>query len=252
LVVVGACVGSFLNVLCARLPAGESVVRPRSRCPKCGTCIAWYDNVPVLSYLLLWARCRHCHAPISARYPLVEGVTAGLWALLGWRLGFSPSLAMWLPLSAVLVAVALLDLDHWWIPDVLIAPAGLAVWAMQWSRGWQWWLLALAPAMLVWAIALLFRRLTGRDGMGLGDIKLLALMGLALGAPATVVALLLASVQGSLAALAMRLGWLPEPRRDPLPDGWVPPQGAIPFGPFLVLGTLQAVLLADHLPLARL
>src|SRR5512132_1490747 len=118
-VLVGLCIGSFLNVVIARLPSGRNVAYPGSACPHCGAAIAWYDNLPVLSYLLLRARCRACRAVISWRYPMVEIVCAGLFAAAYLRFGLSLQLAAALVLLAALIAITGIDFDHQIIPDVL-------------------------------------------------------------------------------------------------------------------------------------
>ncbi|HET6343729.1 MAG TPA: prepilin peptidase, partial [Myxococcota bacterium] len=124
-IALGACIGSFLNVVIARLPEGLSVVKPRSRCPKCGKEIAWYDNIPLVSYAMLRGRCRGCGVTIPLRYPLVEALTAGVFGAFYVRFGPSWDLAVWLPLSAALLAITFLDIDHWWVPDVITYPTML-------------------------------------------------------------------------------------------------------------------------------
>ncbi len=204
--VFGAIIGSFLNVVIARLPAGESLVRPRSRCPRCRAPIAWYDNIPIVSWLVLRGRCRRCREPISPRYPTVELLMAVLAIALWVRVGPTWQLLVWLPLVAALLAVIFLDLDHWWVPDVITFPA--MAWAALGSLlpGGVTPLGALAgllPALFLWGFAWLFERVTGREGMGLGDVKLLAVIGLAMGALPTVIVLILASLQGSIIGLVV-------------------------------------------------
>ena len=281
LLAVGACVGSFLNVVIARLPEDLSVVHPRSRCPKCRNQLRWFENLPLISFVLLRGKCRRCKKPIALRYPLVEALTALLWGAVWLRWGWSPELALWLPLSAALLAITFLDLDHWWIPNRITYPALIyvALWAVL-SGGTEslifsmWGLL---PACLLAGVAWGFERLTGREGMGWGDVKLLALIGLALGPLDTLTSLVWASFQGLvIGGLVVRSGGhrpLGEERDAqetrtratggpqevaPLtPDateeqGWQPPARAVPFGPFLVLGALEVALLphifADLLP----
>lgn len=271
--VVGAVVGSFLNVVIARLPAGESLMRPRSRCPRCQAMIHWYDNVPVVSWLVLRARCRACGAPISVRYPLVELLMAALALAVYARLGPSWQLLLWLPLAAALLAIIFLDIDHYWVPDVITFPA--MAWALGGALlpdgiGLSTALYGLAPALFLWAFAWAFERVMKREGMGLGDIKLLAVIGLAVGPLSALVVLLLASLQGSVVGLlVLATGGhrrvdddpplIAEPRVDddtqPAPshdepstaddDDWTPHPRAIPFGPFLVLATYQVLLLPE-------
>jgi leader peptidase (prepilin peptidase) / N-methyltransferase len=244
---IGAIVGSFLNVVIARLPAGESIVRPRSKCPRCGHAIAWFDNIPIVSYLVLRARCRHCAAPIAVRYPLVELLMGCLSVALLVRFGLSWPLLLWLPLTAALLAIAFLDIDHFWVPDVITFPAMAAAFAGSFLPGCVGplgALVGLAPAVFLWLFALVFARLTGKEGMGLGDIKLLAVIGLGLGLLPTASVLLLAAVQGSLIGGLLLLLGRQHPRPPPSEgDDWVPPPRAIPFGPFLVLGTYEVLLL---------
>jgi leader peptidase (prepilin peptidase)/N-methyltransferase len=281
-VVLGAVVGSFLNVVIARVPAGQSIVRPRSRCPRCEAPIAWYDNVPILSWLLLRARCRSCRAPISLRYPLVEAMCAGaaLAALL--RHGFSLSALAELVLFALLVALAFIDLDTWLLPHALTWPLialGLAAGAAGLSTAGTWQSAALGAglgfasfAAVSWGGAKLFKR----EALGFGDVWLLSGLGAWLGARALLPIVLLASVQGSVIGIAlMLLGRAqPGPAKDepgaggsplslPAPpegerigrggtltadeDDWVPPRNAVPFGPFLVAAGLEWLYLAEWL-----
>jgi leader peptidase (prepilin peptidase)/N-methyltransferase len=266
--IVGAVLGSFLNVVISRLPEGLSVVRPRSRCPRCQTQIAWYDNIPLVSWILLRARCRHCGAPIPLRYFLVELLMGALSAALVVRFGLSWDLLVWWPLTAALLAITFLDIDEWWVPDVIVFPA------MMWAAAASFIpggltplqaLIGLAPAALVFTVAWVFERVTHREGLGLGDVKLLAALGLAVGLHNGLGVLLLAAVQGSLVGTVVLLrGGHPPPTTtgaaaaDPAAGGeagsdpagddeeeWVPPPRAIPFGPFLVLGALEIVLLPE-------
>ena len=247
--VLGAIVGSFLNVVIARLPAGESVVRPRSRCPGCKSPIAWYDNIPIVSWLVLRGRCRHCKTRISPRYLVVEVLMAALAAGFTLRLGLSWQLALWLPLAAALLAIVFLDVDHFWVPDVITFPA------MAWALGCAFLpggigvasaLLGLAPALGLWAFAAAFERLTGREGMGLGDIKLLAVLGLALGPVLALIVLMLAAVQGSVVGiLVLVTGGHRRAEPQKTEDEWVPHPRAIPFGPFLALAAYEVVLVPE-------
>jgi leader peptidase (prepilin peptidase)/N-methyltransferase len=282
---VGSVVGSFLNVVVARLPKGESVVHPRSRCPGCGAGIAWYDNLPVLSWLLLRARCRRCHAPISARYPLVELLVALLGALAIQRHGLAPAAAAELAFGAFLVALAFIDLDTWLLPFALSLPLA----ALGLAAGW----LQLAPSgSLLGALlgggagflAFLVVHLVGekvfkREAMGFGDVVLLGGIGCWLGAGALLPVILLSSLQGSLVGIALLLigrgqpgpptapdspgnqpprldtapapaGQAPPGSVDPAPveeDDWIPPRNAVPFGPFLALAALEWLLLGPWL-----
>jgi len=232
---LGACLGSFLNVVICRLPKDESVVRPRSRCPRCGISIAFYDNIPVLSWIFLRGRCRSCRGRISARYPAVELLMAGaclsLW--LRWESGpwvLAASLA-----SAVLAAVAFIDWDTFLIPDELsLALCALGILAsgvnpLLGQASWLWRAAASAGGAafgfaLCWGIAALGERLFKKEAMGGGDIKLLAAIGAWGGVLGVFDCVLIASFVGVLygGALMVRK----KIKRDE----------PIPFGPFLALG----------------
>ena len=250
---MGACIGSFLNVVIARLPENESVIRPGSKCPQCKTPISWFDNIPILSYFILMAKCRHCRAPISFRYPVIELLTASLAGALWVRFGLSVDFMVWVPLSACLVAIAFIDIDHWIIPDVIVFPmmAWVVVAAfLSPSITPTVALLGLLPAGLIFLVGWGFEKITGREGLGFGDVKLLALIGMAVGPLISLNILLLSSLQGAVIGIVLRL-FTPgheaqkeeSPEESKFEDDWVPPAYAIPFGPFLVLATLQCVLL---------
>ena len=232
--VLGAVVGSFLNVVVHRLPRRESLVHPRSRCPRCETPVSPRDNVPVLSWLLLRGRCRSCGTPIPGRYPLVELLTAALFALIVAVREVEADLALWLPFAAVLVAVAFIDLEHRIIPNRIVVPA--AVWAVAIGalvRPGELPEAALAGAAAF--LALLLAALAYPAGMGMGDVKLAGVMGLYLGvavAPAMLAAFLTGSLLGAL--LLARHG----SRARKL---------AVPFGPFLAAGGLIGVLAGPEL-----
>ncbi len=227
--------GSFMTVVAHRVPRGESIVGPRSRCPSCGAQISAHDNVPVLSWLILRGRARCCGARISPRYPLAELALALLYAATVAVLwGDAAEVALGLVLVTMAVAVTLTDLEKRLIPDrILIVTAGLAVAIVAVSEP------AALPARIGWAAAaggLLFATaLAYPRGMGLGDVKLAATLGLLLGrnvAPALLVALLAGSLFG-LAVIA---------RHGTAARKW-----AIPFGPFLALGGIVAMLVGDQL-----
>jgi leader peptidase (prepilin peptidase)/N-methyltransferase len=259
----GAVVGSFLNVVIARLPAGQSIVRPRSRCPRCLTPIAWYDNVPVLSWLLLRARCRSCRAPIAIRYPLVE-LAGGLAAYAAVaRHGLAPAALVEFAFVATLLVIALIDLDTWSVYRVVSFPLvglGLLANALGWggAPSLRASLVGAAVAfgalgLFAWGSTALFRRI-GRIGpdeeaMGFGDVHILTAVGANLGIAALLPAVLLAAIQGTVVGVAlMLLGRATRGAKDggaPLPDGFVPPRNAVPFGPFLALGALEWLYLSS-------
>jgi leader peptidase (prepilin peptidase)/N-methyltransferase len=227
--VMGAIMGSFLNVVAYRLPRHESLVRPASHCPSCGTPVKPYDNIPILSFLLLRGHCRSCSTPISVRYPLVEALTAALCAGAVLTHRSAAGIALSVVLILLVVPVALIDLEHRIIPNrITAAGAVLAI------------LIGLTldpagePERLVAGAAaggfLLLAALARPGGMGMGDVKLAAVMGLFLGravAPAILIALLAGVLVGALviAKRGARAG-----RKT-----------AVPFGPFLALGAIVAV-----------
>jgi leader peptidase (prepilin peptidase)/N-methyltransferase len=232
--VLGAILGSFFNVVAYRLPRGESLSRPRSRCPRCETPIRPYDNIPVLSWLALRGRCRTCLTRISVRYPLVEGATAALCALVVLDKGIDDA---WLGLALVLllVPVTLIDLDHRIIPNKLMlvgAVVAPAILLLTDPGGLPEHLIAAASAGGFFLVAVL----AYPRGMGMGDVKLAAVLGLFLGravAPALFVALVSGTLVG--AVVIARKG-AREGRKT-----------AVPFGPFLALGGVVAVFVGDAL-----
>ena len=224
---VGMVVGSFLNVVIDRLPRGESLVFPSSRCEACGRGLSTRDLLPVLSYLMLRGKCRYCSVPISWRLPLVELLTGGLFAFLGWRLGPGLELISALVYVALFVPIFFIDLREGIIPDVIVFPGMALALGLALLEG------RAIPALVGGGVGfglLLAIYLLARGGMGLGDVKLVGLLGLINGWPLVLVALLLAFVSGGLLAsvfLALRL----KGRKAP-----------IPFGPFLVGGSFVALL----------
>ena len=233
--VLGLLIGSFLNVVIWRVPRGESIVRPASRCPGCGTPIAPRDNVPVVSWLLLRGRCRHCGEPISARYPAVELGTGLLFAALALRFGPEAELPAYLYLGAVCVALAAIDVDLHRLPDALTLPSypvlalllGVAA-VVEGDTGR--WLQALAAGAAMFAVYFLLV-LAAPKGMGFGDVKLSGVLGIALGwlgwdvwAVGLVSSFLVGGLFG-VVLLALGAGR----------------KAKVPFGPFMVAGALLAV-----------
>jgi len=260
---VGASVGSFLNVCIYRIPEDLSVVAPASRCPRCETPIAWYDNVPVLSWLVLRGRCRHCKAPIAARYPFVEAL-GGLLAVVALvRLGLTPMALVAFAFTAALLLITFIDFDHFFIPDEVSLPGILVGLVVAPLAGGVSLADAAAGAALgggvLWLVAWSYERLTGIEGMGFGDVKLLAMIGAFLGWQALPMVLLIASITGSLAGVLAIFGTrgragIRRVRRTLGPGAVLPflrrraRTTAIPFGPFLALGA-AVVLYTPHLSL---
>jgi leader peptidase (prepilin peptidase) / N-methyltransferase len=257
---VGAVVGSFLNVVIARLPKGESVVSPRSRCPRCGKAIAWYDNIPIVSWILLRARCRDCGLPISPRYPFVELLTAVLAVAIFRNFGATWTSAGYFAFAAALVALAYIDLDTWLLPHQITWPllaSGLV--SPWWNRTLSWRdsvIGAAAGLVLFAAIALFGEKVIKRQTMGWGDVWLLGAIGAWLGWPALFPVVLLSAVQGAvvgtiLIATRGETDAAPSPKPGPaMPgsdDDWVPPKHAVPYGPFLALGALEHLFFGNRL-----
>lgn len=261
--VLGTMVGSFCNVCICRWPAGESVIRPRSRCPKCMNGIAWHDNIPIFSWLLLGAKCRHCGTSISWQYPIVEAVTGVLFLAVFWRFGFTPATPVYMGLCAGLIIVTFVDLREWIIPnEVTFAGifAGLAVsllgMALPDAAGLR--VVSVFDAMLgivlgggiLYLLDLITLLLLKKPGMGFGDVKLLAMIGAFIGWQGVLGTLMLACILGSAVGLGLialdKLRGGAEPAPDAgsdddakTDDGEEVLQGHyIPFGPYLALAGL--------------
>lgn len=229
--VVGLLVGSFLNVVVWRVPRGESIVSPPSACPRCGARIKPYDNIPVVSWLMLRGRCRNCHEPISARYPLVEAGTGAFFVGVAWWAGPSAVLPAFLYLAAISVALALIDLDTRRLPNAIVLPAypvalvllAVASWAQD-----DWTALGRGAvggaALYAFYFALMVLR---PGGMGFGDVKLAGVLGLYLGWlgwSSVVVGAFGAFLIGGIVSIGLLLA-----RRAGR-------KSAIPFGPFMLVG----------------
>ena len=279
--VLGLLVGSFLNVVAARVPAGESIVHPGSRCPRCGHALAWYENVPLVSWLALRGRCRACRAPISLRYPAVELLTALLFLAAGWAFGPTWELVRTLLLVGFLVPLALIDLEHWIVPvgvtmlgtaaGLLSAlPLGVPVLrdcAVGATAGFLvfWALERLSLVLVVKLIRPPLRRLrtllarvAGREpptpeaapteALGAGDKWLLLLAGSFLGWRPLFGLFLLSAVQGAVVGTTLllfqgRAGSEPPPPGSPATeDGWEPGATALPYGPWIALAALELAL----------
>lgn len=285
--VFGLFVGSFLNVAIHRLPLeGESVGKPaRSRCPKCRTTLGWKENIPVFSWLLQRGRCRHCQASVSARYPLVELLTAALWFLAAREAPGQPLLVgVWVLVLSGLVVATFVDFDHFEIPDEVsiggcwIAPiAALAVPALHanthvaelfaggqpvdrvaslvgclagMATGWG----------ILWAIGWIGAKVYGTEAMGFGDVKLMAAGGGFIGPEGVLYALMIAAFAGSIVGVLNILRWLYVTRRRAASRGRKDPWSRslaiarfvgryIPFGPYLALGIGILLLYSDHVSL---
>ncbi|MEI8169990.1 MAG: A24 family peptidase [Rhodoferax sp.] len=246
--ILGLLIGSFLNVViyrlplmleaqwkaeCAELAEKELPVTekfnlsvPRSRCQKCSHQISWYENIPVLSYLYLRGKCSACSTPISIRYPLVEMTTGALFLYCAWKWGATPTALLWCFFSATLLALALIDWDTTLLPDDMTLPllwSGLVAALLQWTTvplsAAVWG--AIAGYMSLWLIYWAFKLITGKEGMGFGDFKLFAALGVWFGWQALIPIILMASVIGAMVGIVMKFS-------SGLREG-----GYVPFGPFL-------------------
>jgi leader peptidase (prepilin peptidase)/N-methyltransferase len=234
--VMGLAVGSFLNVVIYRVPRQESIVHPRSHCPKCGTQLADRDNIPVLSWVLLGGKCRTCQAPISARYPLVELLTAGLFAGIGARFGADWSLPAYLVFTAGMVALAIVDLEHYLLPKrivypVMISEAALLTLAAAATGRWHHLLIAGISAAASFAVFFAINLINPR-WLAFGDVRLSPVLGLSLGwlgGGYVPLGFLAANLLGAVVGLSLIAAKRIE-RKTP-----------IPYGVFLALGAFVAI-----------
>jgi len=263
--IIGALIGSFLNVVIHRLPIEESIVFPYSRCPSCGATIKPYDNIPVASYLVLRGKCRSCKTKISARYPAVEAMTACLFIAVVLCRGISFALPFDLTFSAALIALVFIDAEHMILPNAITYPGilfalvarvavpylagsgyfddlpGLLATACQ---GWPLWAASLAGAGLgalagggsLWLMGWLWERLRGVEAMGLGDVKMMFMVGAYLGWRLTILTIFIAVLFGSLTGVALML----RNRERNL-------QMLLPFGIFLGIGSIASLLVGTRI-----
>ncbi len=237
--VFGLMIGSFLNVCIARIPEGESIVSPGSRCPRCRTPIRWYDNLPVLSYLLLGGKCRSCREPISARYPAVELITAIAFALQAFHVGDDfVLLASRLIFTAILIVLFGTDYDVQRLPNVLTLPGlviGLAFSAVQPPGLRDAVIGALLGAGILQGIRLVWYALRGVEGMGFGDVKMLAMIGAFLGWRNVIVVLFFSSLAGAIVGVALTV------------TGRQAMSTKLPFGTFMAVAAFAASLYGERL-----
>lgn len=256
----GLLFGSFANVLIWRVPRGESIVSPGSHCPTCGHAIRWYDNVPVVSWLVLRGRCRDCGAPIAWRYPAVELASAAVWILAGWRFGLSWQVPLAVAFFYLLLVLSAIDVEHRRLPTPLVHALGIVAAVAALSA--QVTGLPFAPltpvatsglfasplvasglglvlgAGVAWAISATYGKVRGRQGLGFGDVRLLGAMGLVLG-PFVLLAYGLANVFGVIGAIPLLIA----SRKRTGEEGSTPfGQSSFAFGPYLALGGLVTAL----------
>ena len=235
---IGLCIGSFLNVVIYRLPIGQSIVTPPSRCRKCGYQLQWYDNIPVLSWLFLRGRCRKCGVGVSIQYPIVELITGALFVLVIWMTPPGPLLATRLILVCILIALFGIDLEHQILPNVITLP-GIAIGVLLSLIAPPGWKDALLGVLLgggvLYAIAGAYYLWRREEGMGMGDVKMLAMIGAFLGWKAVLVTLVLSSFAGAIIGLALMAA-----QRGTM-------KFALPFGTFLAIGAIVAMLAGEPL-----
>ncbi len=259
--VFGLLIGSFLNVCIHRWPRGRSVVKPRSHCVRCRKTIAWYDNIPVLSWLLLGGKCRHCGRAISVRYPLVELATGALFFFFVWTLGPGLYALKMCVFTAMLLALMFSDFEKRILPDeftlggmlvgfafaLFVPPPDITGQALLWMFGLDLadgrirWLAeaaigGLLPAFFLWGGGWLYEKFRHREGLGLGDVKLIAMVGSFLGLRGAMMTLVIGSLAGSI----LGYGYIRATRRDPATY-------QLPFGTFLGAAALAAALAGQRI-----
>lgn len=263
--VLGACIGSFLNVLIHRIPNEESIVFPNSACPKCKTAIKPYDNIPLFSWLILGGKCRSCKAPISPRYFAVELINALLFVLVFFMIGFNPFLPVVLVFVSAVVALIFIDAEHMILPDVINFPllffllivrivfaiafgaayfSDLQFFPLNQMRSLPVWLVSLIGAILgglvgggfLWFVGALWKKLRGVDAMGLGDVKMMFAVGALLGWRLTLLSIFFGAFSGAIIGIAMIA-------RQKDKDM----QTQIPFGIFLGIGSILALLFGEQM-----
>ena len=235
---LGLCIGSFLNVVIYRLPLRQSLATPPSRCRKCGYSLRWFDNIPVLSWVLLRGRCRMCAVSVSWQYPLVELITGALFVIVVWQTPVGPLLFSRLILVSILIALFGIDLEHQILPNSITLPGvaiGLLL-SLIAPPGWKDALLgALLGAGVLYGIAAAYYWWRREEGMGMGDVKMLAMIGAFLGWKAVLVTLVLSSFSGALIGVILLSA-----QRGGM-------KFALPFGTFLAIGTLIAMFAGEPL-----
>ena len=263
--IIGAAVGSFLNVVIHRVPREESIVFPNSACPKCGKAINSFDNIPVLSWLILRGKCRNCKSPISPRYPAVELLNALLFILVFWQIGFNPFLPVALIFVTTIVALIFIDAEHMILPDVINFPllffallvriifpiffsaeyfSDLRIYPLNQFGGLPVWAISLIGAILgglvgggsLWLVGKIWKLLRNVDAMGLGDVKMMFAVGALLGWRLVFLSIFIGAFTGAIAGIFVIFG---QKKKDF--------QAQIPFGIFLGIGSIVALLFGERL-----
>ena len=236
---LGSVVGSFLNVCIYRLPIRKSIVWPASACTKCGHELSWYENIPIFSWIALRARCRSCGAPIASRYPIVEAITGAMFAAAWWYYGPGVVLASRLVLGCMLLVLFAIDLEHHLLPNAVTLPGiaiGFLFSAISGEPGWIDSLVGiLVGGGILFAIAEVYYRVRKEEGLGMGDVKMLAMIGAFIGWKLTLMTLMMASLSGTIIGVALIIS-----RRGTM-------KYALPFGTFLALGAAAAATVGQPL-----
>lgn len=262
---LGAIIGSFLNVIIHRVPHEESIVFPNSACPKCKNPIKPYDNIPILSWLILGGKCRNCKNPISPRYPAVELLNALLYVLVFWQIGFNPFLPVVLIFVSAIVSLIFIDAEHMILPDVINFPllflalivrlafasafgnayfSDLNYFPLNQMSGLPVWLISIIGAVLgglvgggfLWLVGAIWKKLRGVDAMGLGDVKMMFAVGALLGWRLTLLSIFLGAFAGAIIGVVL----ISRQKDKDL-------QTQIPFGIFLGIGSILALLFGEHM-----
>lgn len=238
--IIGACVGSFLNVCIYRIPENRSIISPGSACPSCGKSIPFYLNIPVISWIMLLGKCRYCRTGISFRYPMIEALTAAFAALCYLRFGLTLEMVYWFVFISTLLTLSFIDIDHQILPDIITLP-GIILFASS---------MFIVPEMTVsktligifagggflYAVAYFYAVIKKREGMGGGDIKLLAMIGAAIGWQGVLFTIFAGSLLGTIGGIAVMIH-----------NRIFSMQAQIPFGPFLSMGALIYLFWGDSL-----
>ena len=238
-ILFGAVIGSFLNVCIYRIPQGKSLLHPGSHCPQCGAGVRWYQNIPLVSYLILGGRCANCRTPISIRYPLVEGLTGLIFLLVFLRFGFQPATLIYWIFVSTLVVITFIDLDYQIIPDVISLPGIVVGFASSFFIPWLRWPDAVFGILLgggsLYMVAAGYEFITKKEGMGGGDIKLLAMIGAFMGWKAVLPIIFFSSLLGCLVGIPLMLIKKADSKL------------AIPFGPFLAAAAIIFLLYGSRI-----
>jgi leader peptidase (prepilin peptidase)/N-methyltransferase len=238
--ILGSCIGSFLNVCIYRIPENKSIVTPGSFCPNCHNSIPFYLNIPILSYAILAGRCKFCSNPISVRYPLIEALTGIFAVLLYYKFSLTPALAYWFVFISVLITISFIDIDHQIIPDIISLP-GIIIFATSFYFLPEMTITSsllgiLAGGGSLYAVALFYYLLRKQEGMGGGDIKLLAMIGAATGIKGVIFTIFAGSLLGTIIGIFIMF-------YTKIADSKL----KIPFGPFLSLGVILYIFFGEQL-----